>query len=131
MAGPKTAPSNKSAAPAQTKLRLTCRGKTFEKEIHNFIEAMAGKVPNRIQRYSTTINGERYPIRQVVACATGLPSIAITSQDAYKYSKNLGSPLTPAKRRLSLLADGPPPKRLRKRPWANRNLWVAGNIRCQ
>jgi hypothetical protein len=90
MAGPKTAPSNKSAAPAQAKLRFTLRGKTFEKEIHNFIEAMAGKVPNRIQRYSTTINGERYPIRQVVACATGLPSIAITSQDAYRILEKFG-----------------------------------------
>jgi hypothetical protein len=33
---------------------------------------------------------ERYPIRQVLAALTGLPSIAITSQDAYRVLERFG-----------------------------------------
>jgi predicted HicB family RNase H-like nuclease len=77
-------------APRQPRIRFTLRGKTFEKESHDFIEAIAGQLPSRIQTYSTTINGRRYPIRQVVACATGLPAIAITSQDAYRILERFG-----------------------------------------
>jgi predicted HicB family RNase H-like nuclease len=90
MSEPKTAPANKAAASPQSKLRFTLKGKTFEKERRDFIQAIVGKVPSRIQRYLTTINGERYPIRQVVAYATGLPAIAITSQDPYRILEKFG-----------------------------------------
>src|SRR5271163_818839 len=87
---PKTASVNKGTASPRVKLRFTLRGKIFEKERHDFLEAIVGQVPTRIQTYSTTINGRRYPIRQVVACATGLPAIAITSQDAYRILERFG-----------------------------------------
>ena len=58
--------------------------------MYDFIEAVFEKAPGRIKRYSTTINGQRYPIRQVVACATGLAPIAITSQDAYRILEKFG-----------------------------------------
>jgi hypothetical protein len=87
---PKTAPANKAAASPQSKLIFTLKGKTFEMERRDFIEAIVEKVPSRIQRYLTTINGKRYPIRQVVAYATGLPAIAITSQDAYRILEKFG-----------------------------------------
>ena len=83
-------PPENDATPRQPQLKFILRGKTFEKEVHDFLEAMVGKVPTKIRRYSTLINGVRYPIRQVVACATGLPSIAITSQDAYRILEKLG-----------------------------------------
>jgi hypothetical protein len=87
---PKTASVNKGTASPNVKLRFTLRGKTFEKERHDFLEAIVGQVPSRIQTYSTTINGRRYPIRQIVAWATGLPAIAITSQDAYRILERFG-----------------------------------------
>jgi hypothetical protein len=90
LAEPKTASVNKGTASPNVKLRFTLRGKTFEKERHDFIEAIVGQMPSRIQTYSTTINGTRYPIRQVVACTTGLPAIAITSQDAYRILEKFG-----------------------------------------
>ncbi len=90
MTGPKTDPVNKGTETQQVKLRFTLRGKAFEKEMQDFIDAMVGNMPSRVQRYSTIINGERYPIRQVVAAATGLPSIAITSQDAYRILEKFG-----------------------------------------
>jgi hypothetical protein len=90
LAEPKTASVNKGTASPNVKLRFTLRGKTFEKERHDFLAAIVGQVPSRIQTYSTAINGRRYPIRQVVACATGLPAIAITSQDAYRILERFG-----------------------------------------
>jgi hypothetical protein len=77
-------------APQQPRIRFTLRGKVFEKAMNDFVEAVVEKAPSRIQRYSTLINGVRYPIRQVVACATGLPSIAITSQDAFRILEKFG-----------------------------------------
>jgi hypothetical protein len=72
------------------KQRFTLRGETFEKERHDFVAAMMNRDPGRIQKYSTVINGERYPIRQVVSSATGLPPIAITSQEAYRILEKFG-----------------------------------------
>jgi hypothetical protein len=87
---PKTAPVAQGTPSPQAKLRFTLRGKTFEKKAQDFIDAMVGKEPGRIQTYSAIINGERYPIRQVIACTTGLPPIAVTSQDAYRILEKFG-----------------------------------------
>jgi hypothetical protein len=70
--------------PATAKQRFTLKGETFEMDRDAFIRPMIKEKPGRIQKYSTIINGERYPIRQVVSSATGLPPIAITSQEAYR-----------------------------------------------
>ena len=75
---------------AGAKLSFTLRGRTFEKERNEFTAAVLQKIPGRIQKYSTQINGTRYPIRQVVSLVTGLPPIAITSQDAYRILEKFG-----------------------------------------
>ncbi|MBV8091393.1 MAG: hypothetical protein JO139_17825 [Alphaproteobacteria bacterium] len=118
MTGPKTGRVNEGISTPQVKLRFTLRGKTFEKEKQDFIDAMVGKAPSRVQRYSTIINQERYPIRQVVACATGLPSIAITSQDAFRILEKFGFAIecpdewtAPTSRRLPANADSEATKR--------------------
>jgi hypothetical protein len=105
---PKTDPKKRGAAAPQVKLRFTLRRKTFEKEMQDFIAAMAGKVPSRVQRYSTNIGGERYPIRQVVACATGLPSIAITSQDAYRILEKFGFEIESHEDATARIGEQPP-----------------------
>jgi hypothetical protein len=79
-----------ASVPRRNKQRFTLHGETFEKERHDFVTAMMNRDPGRIQKYSTVINGERYPIRQVVSCATGLPPIAITSQEAYRILDKFG-----------------------------------------
>ena len=76
-----------------SKIRFTLRGRTFEKEQEDFLKAAKAIKPGRIQKYSTVIQGKRYPIRQVVAAATGLPAIAITSQDAYRILEKFGLPV--------------------------------------
>jgi 5-methylcytosine-specific restriction enzyme B len=71
-------------------IAFTLRGKTFEKRKGDFIKAMKGLEPGRIKKYSTIVNGRRYPIRQVLAAVTKLPAIAITSQDAYRVLEKFG-----------------------------------------
>lgn len=66
------------------------RGKTFEKQKEDFTKAVKGLEPGRIQKYSVLIDNKRYPIRQVLAAATKLPPIAITSQDAYRVLEKFG-----------------------------------------
>jgi hypothetical protein len=66
------------------------RGKTFEKHKEDFTKAVKGLEPGRIQKYSVLIGNKRYPIRQVLAAATKLPPIAITSQDAYRVLEKFG-----------------------------------------
>jgi len=69
---------------------FTLRGKTFCKRREDFIQAMSGREPGRIKKYSTVIGGRRYPIRQVLAAVTKLQAIAITSQDAYRVLERSG-----------------------------------------
>jgi hypothetical protein len=69
------------------------RGKTFEKRKDDFVKAMKGIEPGRIQKYSALVGGKRYPIRQVLATVTNLPAIAITSQDAYRVLEKIGFPV--------------------------------------
>jgi hypothetical protein len=71
-------------------ITFTLRGKTFEKRKEDFVRAMQGREPGRIQKYSTVVSGKRYPIRQVLAAVTKLPTIAITSQDAYRVLEKFG-----------------------------------------
>jgi hypothetical protein len=87
---PKNDDANSPQHSPTAKQRFTLRGEIFRKERNDFIESMDKKEPGRIQKYSTTINGERYPIRQVVASTTGLPPIAITSQEAYRILEKYG-----------------------------------------
>lgn len=69
---------------------FTLRRKTFEKRKEDFAKAAKGLEPGRIQKYSVLISGKRYPIRQVLAAVTGLPAIAITSQDAFRVLERFG-----------------------------------------
>ena len=81
-------------------LTFTLRGRTFEKSSEDFNKATKGLVPGRIQKYSTLIDGKRYPIRQVLAAVTKLPAIAITSQDAYRVLEKFGFPVDTGEQQL-------------------------------
>ena len=66
------------------RVQFTLRGKTFELQRGDFLAAAKGMSPGRIQKYSVVVNGRSFPIRQLVAAATAVPTIEITSQDAYR-----------------------------------------------
>jgi hypothetical protein len=72
------------------RVRFVLRGKEFEKDRDEVFRAVKGMSPGRIQKYSTTVNGTSFPIRQVVAAVTGVPAIEITSQDAYRILQKFG-----------------------------------------
>ena len=72
------------------KIQFTHRGKQFELTRDDFDKALKGVVPGRIQKYSTTVNALRYPIRQVVAAGTGRPAIEFTSAAAYRILQKYG-----------------------------------------
>lgn len=74
----------------ETTITFTLRGKTFDKRKDDFVKAVKGLEPGRVQKYSVLIGNKRYPIRQVLAATTKLPAIAITSQDAYRVLEKFG-----------------------------------------
>lgn len=73
-----------------TTITFKLRGKTFEKSKEDFVKAAKGLAPGRIQKYSVVVGGKRYPIRQVLAAATNMPAIALTSQDAFRVLEKFG-----------------------------------------
>jgi hypothetical protein len=66
------------------------RGKIFAKNKEDFAKAVKGIAPGRIQKYSVVVGNKRYPIRQVLSAVTKIPTIAITSQDAYRVLEKVG-----------------------------------------
>lgn len=71
--------------------KFTLRGRQFEKRAEDLPKVARGLTPGRVQKYSTIVNGIRYPIRQLVSALTGVPAIEITSQDAYRILQKLGA----------------------------------------
>ena len=66
------------------KIQFVHRARRFELTKEDFERAAKGVIPARVQKYSVTIRGVRYPTRQVVALGTGCPSIEFTSAAAYR-----------------------------------------------
>jgi len=77
-------------AAAEMTVKFTLRGRPFEKEKGDVAKAAKGLTPGRVQKYSTVVNGTRFPIRQLVGALTGVPTIEITSQDAYRILQKFG-----------------------------------------
>lgn len=72
------------------KLTFVHRAKRYELTKEDFIRAVKNVPPTRVQTYSVTIGKLQYPTRQVVALATGRPSIEFTSAAAYRILQKFG-----------------------------------------
>lgn len=70
-------------------MEVTLSGRQYHVERED-AEAVAGDEPRSIQRYAVVIAGRRYPLKQVAARALGVPPVAFTSQQAYRWLINLG-----------------------------------------
>jgi hypothetical protein len=46
--------------------------------------------PEQIQKYSTVVNGNRYPIKQVLSAGTGMRKIDFTASDANRLLQKFG-----------------------------------------
>ena len=54
------------------------------------VEGVAGSRPETLQRYAVRIGGRNYPLKQAAAVGIGVPPVAFTSQQAYRWLSNLG-----------------------------------------
>ena len=72
------------------KMTFVHRGKRYELTREDFIRAVKNVRPARVQRYSVTIGRTQYPTRQVVALATGRPTIEFTVDAAYRILQKFG-----------------------------------------
>jgi hypothetical protein len=71
-------------------MEFTHKGRRFDLTKEDFIKAMKGAKPGRIQKYSVVIGGIEYPIRQVVAAGTSRPVIEFTTSTAYSVLQRAG-----------------------------------------
>ena len=75
---------------AEMTVKFTLRGRAFDKAKEDVVSAAKGLTPGRVQKYSAVVSGTRFPIRQLVSALTGVPTIEITSQDAYRILQKFG-----------------------------------------
>ena len=54
------------------------------------VERVAGATPDAPQRYAVKIKGKQYPIKQAASVGLGVPPVAFTSQQAYRWLSKLG-----------------------------------------
>lgn len=65
-------------------------GKLYSLAKDEVRESLQGVEPRGRSKYFVSIAGKRYPIKQIVSIATGLPVIMFTSADACRILSRLG-----------------------------------------
>lgn len=73
-----------------TSITFTLAGRQFELSEDDVRERLASHHPDRVTRYWAEIDGARWPVKQVVAYATGLSPIEFQSRDARRVLTKLG-----------------------------------------
>lgn len=74
-------------------MEFTIRGRRYSIAREHIIESVKGINPDPTDdrnKHFAEIDGQLYPIKQVVHLATGLPKIAFTAQYAYRILQGLG-----------------------------------------
>lgn len=74
----------------QEELRFIIDGKVYRASRQQVEERMIGVRPERITKHFVVINGQKYPIKQVLTIGLGVPRLAFTSQRAYRYLRQFG-----------------------------------------
>ena len=65
-------------------------GKKIELTREKVEEVLERLEPEPIKKYYIEYKGEKYPIKQVISAATGLPRVSITPRQAYRILIKLG-----------------------------------------
>jgi len=71
-------------------VEVTIHGKRFAISKKGIEESLKGVSPQRISKYSVLINGNPFPIKQVIAVALGISPLAFGSSTAYQILQGLG-----------------------------------------
>jgi hypothetical protein len=74
----------------ENKITFTLGGNKVSLSKIDVEQAMKGVDPDPVVKYSVRIGTQNYPIKQVIAKAAHLPSIAFISTDAYRILTRLG-----------------------------------------
>ncbi len=71
-------------------VQFTNHGKRFYVSKSRVESSMLEVTPHRVTKYGVEINGQEYPVRQVLAIATGTPEIEWSTTNAYRLLQKLG-----------------------------------------
>lgn len=71
-------------------MRFTLDGEAFELTADLVRSRLVGQVPGGIREYWVEIDDVRWPVKQVIAVATGARRIRFQSQDSLRWLQNLG-----------------------------------------
>jgi hypothetical protein len=71
-------------------MQVTLNGESFELTPEIVRSRLRGHVPEDIREYSVEIDGVRWPVKQVIALATGAERGRFQSQDSRRWLRNLG-----------------------------------------
>lgn len=71
-------------------VQVTNRGKRFLLSRGRVENSLMATAPQRVIKYGVVIHGQEYPVRQVLAVATGTPEIEWSTTNAYRLLQKLG-----------------------------------------
>lgn len=71
-------------------MRFILRGREFDLTADTVVALMTDRRPEPVRRHYVEVAGHRYPPKQVLAEATGLPRLDFTTADAYNVLRRLG-----------------------------------------
>lgn len=104
-------------------MRFTLDGEQFELSPESVRAGLDGRVPEEIHEHWVEVDGTRWPVKQVIAAATGLSRTRFQSQTSRRLLERLGFPVG---RRAPGEAAAAPPRRV---PAARRPLFEPGSLR--
>ena len=70
--------------------QVTNRGRTFYLFRTKVEKSLLNVAPHRVTKYGLALHGREYPVRQVIAIATGTPVIEWSTTNAYRILQKLG-----------------------------------------
>jgi 5-methylcytosine-specific restriction protein B len=70
--------------------QMTNWGKTFYLSRAKVEKSLLNIAPQRVTKYGLALHGREYPVRQVIAIATGTPMIEWSTTNAYRILQKLG-----------------------------------------
>ncbi len=70
--------------------QVTNRGRTFYLFRAKVEKSLLRIAPQRVTKYGLALHGREYPVRQVIAIATGTPTIEWSTTNAYRILQKLG-----------------------------------------
>ena len=70
--------------------QVTNRGRTFYLFRAKVEKGLLNVMPQRVTKYGLALHGREYPVRQVLAIATGTPIIEWSTTNAYRILQKLG-----------------------------------------